>query len=106
MAGANHDTQRNLLATAYANAQAQEEIFTGMNSAAVIAFPRPQQPAHDALEAAFSARPALRSVDTDPDEPPLRPPWRGPRANTGVVDRPDRRGNDLVVPRLEPGGPR
>ena len=41
------------------------------------------------------------SVDIDPREAPVRPPRRGPRADVAALDRPQRRGNDLVVPRLE-----
>ena len=72
-----------------------------MNSAAVIALPPHQQPAYDPVEAAFAARPVLRPVDIDSDERPVRPAWRGPQATVAVLERPRRRGNDLVVPRLE-----
>ena len=72
-----------------------------MNSAAVIGLPTHQPPAYDPLVAAFAARPALRSVDIDSDQPPLRPRWRRPQANVAALDRPHRGGNDLVVPRVE-----
>ncbi len=72
-----------------------------MNSTAVIALPSHQQPAYDPLEAAFVARPALRSVDIDPGEAPVRAPRRGAQGNVAVLDRPRRRGADLVVPRPE-----
>jgi LuxR family transcriptional regulator, maltose regulon positive regulatory protein len=72
-----------------------------MNSAAVIALPSPQQPAYDPLEAAWAARPTLRSIETDPAERPVRAPRRGSHADSAVLDRPERRGNHLVVPRLE-----
>jgi LuxR family transcriptional regulator, maltose regulon positive regulatory protein len=72
-----------------------------MNSPAVIALPPHQQPAYDPLEAALAAGPVLRSVDIDSDEGPIRPPWRDPQANVAVLERPQRRGNGLVVPRLE-----
>ncbi|MGO9822146.1 MAG: hypothetical protein ACLPTJ_16060, partial [Solirubrobacteraceae bacterium] len=69
-----------------------------MNSAAVIALPQPQQPANDLLDAGFAARPALRSVEIDSDEPPVRLPPRI-AADVAVLDRPHRAADDLVVPR-------
>ena len=72
-----------------------------MNSAAVIALSPHQQPAYELPEADFAARPVLRSVDIDPPEAPVRPPRRGAQADVAALDRPQRRGNDLVVPRLE-----
>jgi LuxR family maltose regulon positive regulatory protein len=72
-----------------------------MNSAAVIALSPHQQPAYELPEADFAGRPVLRSVDIDPREAPVRPPRRGPQADVAALDRPQRRGNDLVVPRLE-----
>jgi LuxR family maltose regulon positive regulatory protein len=72
-----------------------------MNSAAVIGLPPHQQPAYEPLGADFARRPALRSVDIDPREAPVRPPRRGPQADVAVLDRPQRMGNGLVVPRLE-----
>ena len=68
-----------------------------MNSTAVIALPASEQPAYDPLEAAFAATPALRPVDTAPDQPRLRVLQR----NVARLDRPHRGGNDLVVPRLD-----
>jgi LuxR family transcriptional regulator, maltose regulon positive regulatory protein len=72
-----------------------------MNSAAVIALPRREQPAHDPLEAAFAARPALRSVNTDRHDPPVRLPRRVAQTDIAIVDRPRLGTNDLVVPRPE-----
>jgi len=70
-----------------------------MNSAAVIALPQPQQPANDFLDAGFSARPALRSVDIDVDEARVHWARRVAPADVAVLHRRPRAATDLVVPR-------
>jgi LuxR family maltose regulon positive regulatory protein len=68
-----------------------------MRTTAAIAVSETQQPAPDALEAAYAAAPALRSVDQDPTEAP-----GGPRRRTAtVLEGPRRAADDLVVPRRE-----
>ena len=62
---------------------------------------QPQQPVNDLLDAGFTARPALRSVEIDSDEAPVRLPRRIAQANVAVLDRPHPAADDLVVPRLE-----
>jgi LuxR family transcriptional regulator, maltose regulon positive regulatory protein len=72
-----------------------------MNSAAVIAVPRREQPAPDPLEAAFAAAPALRSVEIESDAAPVRPPRPVAQADVAVLNRPRRDATHHVVPRAE-----
>ena len=72
-----------------------------MNSAAAIALPEREQPASDPLEVAFAARPALRSVDIDANQAPVRRPRPVAQADVALLNRSRRGANDQVVPRAE-----